>query len=93
MKVVIEDWDVWRTELKQDGDSENKRMTQKERKSKELFNAVADDFVPPKTNVSSRKKSKNGSMIWDKTQNSTFLRMENVLWQKIFSESILLIRK
>lgn len=56
LKVVIEDWDVWRTELKQDGDSENKRMTQKERKSKELFNAVADDFVPPKTNVSSRKK-------------------------------------
>jgi len=56
LKVVIEDWDVWRTELKQDGDSENKRLTQKERKSKELFNAVADDFVPPKTNVSSRKK-------------------------------------
>lgn len=56
LKIVIEDWDVWRTELKQDGDSENKRLTQKERKSKELFNAVADDFVPPKTNVSSRKK-------------------------------------
>lgn len=92
LKVVIEDWDVWRTELKQDGDSENKRMTQKERKSKELFNAVADDFVP-KTNISSRKKSKNGSMIWGKTQNSIFLRMENVLWLKIFSESILSIRK
>ena len=56
IKIIIEDWDVWRTELKQDGDSENKRMTQKERKSKELFNAVADDFVPPKTNTSSRKK-------------------------------------
>lgn len=56
IKVIIEDWDVWRTELKQDGDSENKRLTQKERKSKELFNAVANDFIPPKSNTTSRSK-------------------------------------
>ncbi|MBN9668666.1 hypothetical protein J0S40_23975, partial [Escherichia coli] len=45
LKTVLEDWDVWRVELKQDGDSENKRMTPKERKSKELFNAVVKDFI------------------------------------------------
>lgn len=56
LKTVLEDWDVWRVELKQDGDSENKRMTPKERKSKELFNAVVKDFIPSKTNPSSRKK-------------------------------------
>lgn len=56
IKVIIEDWDIWRTELKQDGDSENKRLTRKERKSKELFNAVADDFIPPKFNTTSRAK-------------------------------------
>lgn len=55
IKVIIEDWDVWRTELKQDGDSENKRLTRKERKSKELFNAVADDFLPP--NIENNKSS------------------------------------
>lgn len=49
IKVIIEDWDVWRTELKQDGDSENTRLTQKERKSQELFNAVAEEFIPPMT--------------------------------------------
>lgn len=56
LRTIIDDWDKWRTELNQDGDSENKRISRKERKSKELFNAVIDDFIPPKTNPSSRKK-------------------------------------
>lgn len=56
LRTIIDDWDKWRTELNQDGDSENKRISRKERKSKELFNAVVDDFIPPKTNPSSRQK-------------------------------------
>lgn len=49
LKQIIDDWDKWRTELNQDGDSENTtRLTKKERKSKELFNTVVDEFVPPK---------------------------------------------
>ena len=62
IKIIIENWDVWRTELKQDGDSENKRLTQKERKSQELFNAVVEDYIPPMiesestTQPSSRQK-------------------------------------
>ena len=52
MKTITDDWDKWRVELRQDGDSENtSRMTKKERKSKELFNTVVDDFVPPKTSA------------------------------------------
>lgn len=52
MKKIIEDWDRWRVELRQDGDSENTtRMTKKERKSKELFNTVVDEFVPPKSST------------------------------------------
>ncbi|MDE6339339.1 MAG: DNA mismatch repair protein, partial [Muribaculaceae bacterium] len=47
IKIIIEDWDVWRAELKQDGDSENARFTRKERKSKELFDAVVEEFIPP----------------------------------------------
>ncbi|MGS2741053.1 ATP-binding protein [Sinomicrobium sp. M5D2P17] len=49
LKQIIDDWDKWRTELNQDGDSENTtRLTKKERKSKELFNTVVDEFVPPR---------------------------------------------
>lgn len=44
---IMADWDVWRDDLNQDGDPDNSRKTRKERKSKELFNAVADEFVPP----------------------------------------------
>ncbi len=52
MKKIIEDWDKWRVEIRQDGDSENTtRITKKERKSKELFNMVVDDFVPPITSA------------------------------------------
>ncbi len=56
LKKIINDWDIWRTELNQDGDSENPRMTKKQRKSKELFNAVVEDFKLSKENVKSRKK-------------------------------------
>lgn len=52
MKRIIEDWDRWRVELRQDGDSENTtRMTKKERKSKELVNTITDEFVPPKESI------------------------------------------
>lgn len=56
LKKIINDWDMWRTEINQDGDSENPRMTKKQRKSKELFNAVVEDFKPSKDNSQSRKK-------------------------------------
>lgn len=54
--TILEDWDNWRVELKQDGDPENERMTRKERKSKELFSAVVEDFIPSQTNPLSREK-------------------------------------
>lgn len=48
LKQIIDDWDKWRVLINQDGDSDNTRLTKKERKSKELFNTVVDDYVPPK---------------------------------------------
>jgi hypothetical protein len=56
IKTIIEDWDIWRTENRETGDSENHRMTLKERKSKELFNTIADGFIPPKDAPASREK-------------------------------------
>lgn len=56
LKTIINDWDIWRTEINQDGDFENHRLTKKQRKSKELFNAVVEDFKPSKDNSKSRKK-------------------------------------
>lgn len=52
MKTITDDWDKWRVELRQDGDSENTtRMTKKERKSKELVNTISDEFVPTKESI------------------------------------------
>lgn len=52
MKIITDDWDKWRVELRQDGDSENTtRMTKKERKSKELVNTITNDFIPPKESI------------------------------------------
>lgn len=52
MKKIIDDWDKWRVELRQDGDSENTTsMTKKERKSKELVNTITDEFIPPKESI------------------------------------------
>ncbi len=56
LKIVINDWDIWRSEINQDGDSENPRLTKKQRKSQEFFNVVVEDFKPSKDNKDSRKK-------------------------------------
>lgn len=52
---IIDDWDKWRVDLRQDGDSENPRVSKKERKSRELFNTIAIDFVPPKESSNQNK--------------------------------------
>ena len=44
---IIEDWDKWRVNHRKDGDSENKRIRSKERKSRELFNVVAEEYTAP----------------------------------------------
>lgn len=54
LRDIINDWDVWRVKIKQDGDPENDRITRKERKSAELFNIVVNEFMPPKSNTTSR---------------------------------------
>lgn len=41
---IIEDWDKLRLLHGNDGDPDNTRMTRKERKSEELYNAVSNDF-------------------------------------------------
>ena len=56
MKTVIEDWDRWRTELKQDGDPDNNRMTKKERKSRELVNEVAREYISPEEKPETKTK-------------------------------------
>ncbi|GAB3514243.1 ATP-binding protein [Emticicia fontis] len=44
---LMKDWDEYRRELNQDGDPDDLAITKKERKSRELFNTVVDDYVPP----------------------------------------------
>jgi len=44
---IIEDWDKLRIKERQEGDSENTRISKKERKSRDLFNSIVYDFVPP----------------------------------------------
>jgi Histidine kinase-, DNA gyrase B-, and HSP90-like ATPase len=46
---LMKDWDDWRRKLNQDGDPDDTRITRKERKSRELFNTVVDEYVPPKS--------------------------------------------
>lgn len=41
---ILTDWDKWRRDHKADGDSEDTRISRKQRKSGELYNAVASDY-------------------------------------------------
>lgn len=57
LRNILNEWDKWRVEINQEGDSENTTsMTRRERKSRELYGAVIDDFKPKKT--SSKEQSR-----------------------------------
>jgi hypothetical protein len=60
MRVVLADWDKWRVKHKKDGDPDNIRISKKDRKSMELFNAVSEEYTPPK---GSANKSKIDSWV------------------------------
>jgi len=55
LTIVIEDWDKWRVEGREDGDPENARITKKERKSRELFNVVSEEYIPHKGSPNKKK--------------------------------------
>lgn len=52
---IMEDWDKLRHRINQDGDPDNPRLTKKERKSRELFNAVAEEYSPSKKSENKEK--------------------------------------
>lgn len=46
---ILEDWDKLRLKHKKSGDPENERITRKERTSRDLYNAVSDEYTPPQS--------------------------------------------
>jgi hypothetical protein len=55
MRVVLSDWDKWRVKHHKDGDPDNTRISKKDRKSMELFNAVSEEYTPPKGSLNKSK--------------------------------------
>jgi len=53
---IINQWDKWRQKHRKPGDSENMSISKKERRARELFNVVSDEYSLP-------KKSKNKGKI------------------------------
>jgi hypothetical protein len=83
IKVIIEDWDIWRVESYQEGDSENTRITKKERKSKELYDTVVDEYVPPRESIQRNQVDEWVNSLREDAQ-FNLLSYRNVLYPKIF---------
>jgi hypothetical protein len=56
LSEILEDWDKWRLEKNEEGDSENDRISQKERSSVGLFNAVSQEYVTDNPDDPDKKK-------------------------------------
>lgn len=44
---IANQWDEWRIKRRKEGDSENPRLSPRERKSRDLFNVVSEDYSLP----------------------------------------------
>jgi hypothetical protein len=52
---ILEDWDKWRIKHRREGDAESERISQKERASLGLYNAVSGEYEPPEDSESRKK--------------------------------------
>jgi hypothetical protein len=52
---VIDDWDKWRIAHRKDGDSENDAVPKRDRKSRELYNVVSDEYSMPAGSENKKK--------------------------------------
>ena len=55
MRVILEDWGEWRRSHKEDDDPDDTRVGRRDRKSSELFNAVADEYREEESSISRHK--------------------------------------
>ena len=52
---VLDDWDEWRIKHRKPGDSENEKLSRKERSSRDLYSAVSGEFDLPRASSNRRK--------------------------------------
>jgi hypothetical protein len=69
IRIITDDWDKWRIKNREDGDSENPRISRKDRKSGELYNAVSAEYSLPK---GSKNKSKVDGWVEDLANDAQF---------------------
>lgn len=72
MTRIINEWDVYRCENRESGDSENNRISRKRRKSQELFNEITDDYTRFEQGTSNEQKNKINSWINALKDDATF---------------------
>lgn len=65
---IMKDWDVLRSRINQDGDPENPRISRKERKARELFNEVSDEYTLPTKTANKGKVDKWVNELADDAQ-------------------------
>jgi hypothetical protein len=58
MRRIADQWDEWRIKHREEGDSENPRMSPRERKSRALFNVVSEDYSLPEESAQKGKVDK-----------------------------------
>lgn len=66
---IINEWDEFRLKNKESGDSENDRISRKERTSRDLYNVISDEYSPP---IGSKSKSKIDSWVDDLADDASF---------------------
>ncbi len=58
MRQIADQWDEWRIKHREEGDPENPRLSPRERKSRDLFNIVSEDYSLPDESAQKRRVDK-----------------------------------
>lgn len=94
--IILEDWDRWRLENRKEGDSENTRISRKERSSIGLYNAVSEEYTIPTTAYHPEKQKLVEDWVDDLKDDAAFnftsyaecFISENLIREYIYNDKI-----
>lgn len=69
---ILEDWDKWRIQIKEEGDPENPRISRTERNSRGLYNAVSEEYEISDDPSDPEKKKETDKWVDDLSEDATF---------------------
>lgn len=88
IKQIIEDWDIWRIEVGNEGDPDNQRIKKRDRASMNLFDSVSQGYSVPEESAQEKKVNEWVKLLKDEAKYNFSTYAECFISENLFRKYI-----